>query len=75
MKLAVIVSNCEAHVCVGGEVERRVHLFDMPPAIADLISQMNLGQYSSVSLAVVVESKSTAASLADSRGDSQGGAG
>lgn len=51
MKLAVIVSEFGAAVSVGGDVERKVKLFDLSPEIMEYVAK-NKGQWTNVCLAL-----------------------
>lgn len=54
IRLAVVVSEFGAAANVGGEVERTVKVFDLPPEIEEYIANSR-GQWSTVSLAIEVQ--------------------
>lgn len=51
MKVAVIVSDFGAAANIGGDVERTVRTFDLPPEVAEYIAAKR-GQWTTVTLAV-----------------------
>jgi len=51
MKLAVIVSEFGAAANIGGDVERKVKLFDLPPEVVEYVAK-NKDKWSTVSLAL-----------------------
>ena len=56
MKLAVIVDDAAAAANVGGAVDRRVRIFDMPKDVSEWIASVRKNNnYIVVSLAEVIE--------------------